>query len=155
MKNLINVNVFLCEKYDEENKNIVNIFNKVKAGNNHRASFTIFVMIGSRSIEECSSGKFALHFYLTKKKNNGNKMRLYVGTISASFCDESTEDATYEVIKGLEMKEVPFIEEGKYTVEVYFSDEIVEGSFEEIKEKRKKIVKDDNLMTRYAFEVFF
>lgn len=158
MNEKINVNVLLCKKYETENdsQNISNIFNKVKLDSNHRTSFTIVTMVSEREDDGRSSGTVALHYFITKdKRQKEKKMWLYVGATKIEFCDETDENAGTDLIRSVRLKNVPFIEDGKYTIEVYLSEDIVNGDFEELKSKSEKIIQTGKLMTKYSFEVIF
>lgn len=163
MENL-NVSVFLCEKCDDDVKNIYNIFDKVKLDEENKASFTSVIFINGfrRKVE-----KLALYFFMQKVdiENDCPGPFIYLNSIivtqAESFKKLSTGEnqkcihgpSICEFIKAY-LPRVPFLGKGEYEIQAYMyeNDEIFENPKDMSKEARRAIRKQQNLVAVYDFE---
>lgn len=151
----LNLNVLLCERYDEQNNSIVKIFDSLRVNAAHRASFTIMTMLSERKDNVGVERKIGLHYYITTKKSDeeGDIKRLYMGSTFVDVCDE--KNGSNELLWEMECKNVLFLVSGEYRVEVYLSENVVEGTFDDIRKKSRDILSEKKCISRYDFNVIF
>lgn len=139
--NGLNVNVGLCEKYDESTRSVQSFFNEVTTENN-RATLCIFSMISYIGKEKVT---VELDYFLkcikpledTEKDYTNTKIPLYsLELVGIKNSDFKTD---YEVFESIiaQSKNVKFPTKGIYQIEIY-----------EMNDETKKI---DQARERYNF----
>ena len=123
MANRLNVNLVLCRKYDDEEKTINNMFNKITTNNKHEATFSVITFVNGIDNAD-SDEQFVLHYFLVKMEDdeNGGKKGLYLGAtafFSRSSNKNSDELSSNNTFSELTFEDVPFIGEGRYRIEAY------------------------------------
>lgn len=155
MKEVINVNVLLCREYNPVTQNIMGIFNRIKTDSRHNISFTLFTALSERGNTKCYEGKFTLHFFIVTMGKSRKKLSYYLGAIQEELQGDDKEGGAANVVGSIKVDTLHFLQEGEYQVQVFFSDRLYDETFAEYKKKRKEIMIEENLISKYDLKVEF
>ncbi len=123
---------------------------------NHRANISIITFINEFDSEE--EKPLLLHYFFSKRREDGKNISLYIGSVKVDRCPPDDKGAVNNVISVLNSKNVPFIEKGKYRLEVYIDNDVEKGKdfgFKEMKNKAQENHENGELITFNIFNVIF
>lgn len=159
----MNINLVLCEEYDDKTETIIKMFNKIVTNANKEATFYIMTFVGAERNDTEES--FTLHYYIMTSKENseGKRKGIYVGAtgfISDSLKRKETEKGTMlnegNTFAEIKCEDIPFPEEGIYEIEVYkISERVGDKTYDELKKESAKYRREGKLASQFFFEVKF
>lgn len=163
MQGKINVNIVLCQKYDDSTKTIEQMFNEITTNERNEASFSVITFINAiGDIQDLGNG-FVLHYFLMKKAVAKNQKRqgIYLGAVDFTVNSEeeyekdnylSSSNSTYG---SLTFEKVPFLEQGEYSIEVYkgSSLENKDESYTSLKKNASRYMEEGELISSMFFQV--
>lgn len=162
MANKLNINLVLCQKYDDETKTISNIFNEITTNVKHEATFSVITFMNGID-DNPSDENFVLHYFLLKTENEtmGRRRGLYLGATEfhKNFQEEQkakgylpNSDNTFSE---LTFENVPFIGEGEYKIEAYKVNGVLDDNedYDELREKSNDFRKNGEFVSFASFIV--
>lgn len=157
----LNINLIVCEGYDENTRSIHRVFNEITTDEKHEATFSLITFINELSeVEEDKN--FVLHYFLMIDQSfeNGKKRGIYLGAsefhrkISKSSENDSGYVSKNNTFSGMTFEEVPFITEAEYCIEAYMVEGNLEKSaYETLRGKAAQFRQKGKLVSYVTFDV--
>lgn len=163
MKNRLNINLVLCQDFDEENKTIYKMFNKITTDINHTATFSLVTFLNGFGDEE-NETEFTLHYYLMEPEleEKGKKRGIYLGAIdfirnSKDQSNESEDAERNNTFAEMRLNNVPFLHSVEYRIEAYKVKEKLDPKLDyfELRGKSSEYRKSGELVSVANFDVEF
>ncbi len=146
----MNINLLLCEKADDQVRNINNIFDKIIFTNrNKNISFEILTIINQLDEE---SKEFILLYFIEECNEGEERLVLYLGQ-SSHKTEGKRNNLHYHSISRFIVDNCSFPEEGDYEVKVYMQRKELIEIKEENTETMLKYANEDNLVATCPFKV--
>ncbi len=156
----LNVNMVLCQKYNNETKTINKIFNEITTNDKHEVSFSIITFVNGVGHEQPEE-RFVLHYFLVEKNADyqGKRLGLYLGATGfyrnnqEGYDNERCLSSTDNTFAEMAFENVPFLKETEYCIEVYKAEGTLEGDYETLREKAQKLKETTELISYVSFNV--
>lgn len=158
MANKLNVNLVLCQKYDDETKTIGKIFNEITTNAKHEATFSVITFMNGIDDGTNDDENFVLHYFLVEMER---RRGLYLG--ATEFYKNSNEEQKAKdylsnsgnTFSELTFENVPFIGEGEYKIEAYKVNGVLDDSedYEELRKKANDFRKNGEFVSFASFIV--
>lgn len=146
----MNINLLLCEKADDQVRNIVNIFDKVIFPNgDDNVSYEILTIINQLDEEP---KEFILLYFIEGCNDKDDRPALYLGR-GLHKTEGKKENLHYHSISRFIVDNCSFPEEGKYEVKVYMQPKESINIREENTETMLEYANEDNLVATCPFKV--
>ena len=158
MANKLNVNLVLCQKYDDETKTIGKIFNEITTNAKHEATFSVITFMNGIDDGINDDENFVLHYFLVEMER---RRGLYLcATEFYKNSNEEKKEKDYLSNSGntfyeLTFENVPFIGEGEYKIEAYKVNGVLDDSedYEELRKKANDFRKNGEFVSFASFIV--
>ncbi|MCI6121909.1 MAG: hypothetical protein MR696_09075 [Lachnospiraceae bacterium] len=151
--NGLNINVALCESYNESTMSVNKFFNEVKAEDN-KAVVCIFSMLSYIGKEEVSIGLdyFVKCVLSEDEKYKDTKIPLFSIEINGKQVGEAEDYKVFESIIA-QPREIKFPSKGMYEIQVYKMEKDVKGIDKATERYKRYREKNVNPISAYRFFV--
>lgn len=164
MANKLNVNLVLCQRYDDKTKTISNVFNEITTNDKHEATFSVITFMNEIiSDDNVADEEFVLHYFLveTREDEAGRRRGLYLGATDfyrnpqEGYKNRNCLSNNDNTFSDLTFENVSFIGEGKYRIEAFKVDGVLDENedYEQLREKSNEFRRIGEYVSFTSFTV--